>query len=188
MRVRWWVSLAGLRVQGVADDVAEHDEAEHGQGQRSGGEEQDARVAVEGVLGGRDVRAPGDDRRGQPDAQMERNQALIAANGEKIRAIEGEIAAINERSEALRREETESDAEAKRIEAAIQPAEGRLTAYDQSAAAAQSDFQSAQQRSAAAEKSLMVAQLEVSRLQNGLDSLKSRIEEDFGLVSFDFDE
>ncbi len=121
-------------------------------------------------------------------AQMERNQARIAANGEKIRAIEGEIAAINERSEALRREETESDAEAKRIEAAIQPAEGRLTAYDQSAAAAQSDFQSAQQRSAAAEKSLMVAQLEVSRLQNGLDSLKSRIEEDFGLVSFDFDE
>ena len=121
-------------------------------------------------------------------AQMERNQARIAANGEKIRAIEDEIAVINERSETLRREETESGAEAKRIEAAIQPAEGRLTAYDQSAAAAQSDFQSAQQRSAAAEKSLMVAQLEVSRLQNGLDSLKSRIEEDFGLVSFDFDE
>ena len=120
--------------------------------------------------------------------QIERGRARIAANAEKAAAIESEMKEIRSRGEALKIEEANSDAETKLIESEIKPAEERLIAAETAASSAQNEFQIAQQRAGAAEKSLMMAQLEVSRLQSGLDTLKSRIEDDFGLVSFDFAE
>ena len=68
---------AQLRVEGVADGVAEHDEGQHGERQEEAREEQHVRRGPDqpdaGGVGDRD--APGDGRRLQPDAE-ERQRRL----------------------------------------------------------------------------------------------------------------
>lgn len=127
-------------------------------------------------------------RRQEAQSLVARSQARIDANEEKSASIAQEIAAINERREALKSDERRNDEEAGHIEAEIAPAEAHLAELERKLVEAQRESQLAQQRASASEKSLMMAQLEVSRLQDSLDGWKSKIEDDFGLVSFEYDE
>ncbi len=81
-------------------------------------------------------------------------------------------ASINQAIEALREK--------------IEPAETRLDDLEVRYERLQMDLTSAQQNTAVAERHATQAQLEFGRLRENLESLRRRIEEDFGLVAFEY--
>jgi len=74
------------------------------------------------------------------------------------------------------------------IEAKIAPEENALKSLQQRLETLQSELQIKQAKTSAAEKQLLQQQMEVTRLNDQLDTLKQRIEDDFGLVAFDYKE
>lgn len=87
-------------------------------------------------------------------------------------ALHEQESSLNEQIEALRQQ--------------IVPAEEQLQAVEKEYNALQAVLTAAQQAVTVAERHATQAQLEQTRVRESLDSLRRRIEEDFGLVAFEY--
>ncbi len=86
----------------------------------------------------------------------------------------------------LRRQEAELNEAIDALQKQIEPAEEKLETAEQDYTKLQGDQTSAQQNVTVAERYLSQSQLEMTRQREALDSLRRRVEDDFGLVSFEY--
>jgi chromosome segregation protein len=100
-------------------------------------------------------------------AERSKLEAEVAQSGQALRAIEGRLAEVRSGNEPAEKAIAESEQQRTELEAA----ESR----------ARSEMQEAEQGHSQ-------AQIELARRQEEMNSLRRRIEDDFGLVAFDFDE
>jgi chromosome segregation protein len=100
-------------------------------------------------------------------AERSKLEAEVAQSGQALRAIEGRLAEVRSGNEPAEKAIAESEQQRAELEAA----ESR----------ARSEMQEAEQGHSQ-------AQIELARRQEEMNSLRRRIEDDFGLVAFDFDE
>src|SRR5574340_165910 len=84
--------------------------------------------------------------------------------------------------------ETELNAAIEELRGQIAPEEAELSQLEARYDRQQGDLSAAQQAVSVAERYMTQAQLESGRLRDSLDSLRRRIEEDFGLVAFEYSE
>ncbi len=84
--------------------------------------------------------------------------------------------------------ESELNAQIETLRVQIEPEEQQLAQIEERYEHLQGDLAAAQQAVGVAERYATQAQLESGRLRDSLDSLRHRIEEDFGLVAFEYKE
>ncbi len=128
------------------------------------------------------------------ERQRERQRALEDAQGAR-EALQERIASLDEQLQGLEREKVdlksqeadvaESIAE---LQALITPAEEELANSDEEQDELQRAEAKARKRLSIADRRASQAQLNLTRSQEALDNLRERIESDFGLVAFDYDE
>jgi len=82
--------------------------------------------------------------------------------------------------------ETELNGEIEGLQKLIEPEEAELTQLESRYDRQQGDLSAAQQAASVAERFATQAQLEAGRIRDSLDALRRRIEEDFGLVAFEY--
>lgn len=92
---------------------------------------------------------------------------------------------LNEQ-QSLRLQEEDLNRKIQQSQEQIQPAEEEMKALEVKFNQAQQDQIAAQQATAVADRHATQAQLEYARLRENFDSLRRRIEEDFGLVDFEY--
>jgi chromosome segregation protein len=122
----------------------------------------------------RDQASPLERQAAQRQARLEANRAEQARLKEEVTRSSQAVQSIDQRLTELRSGNEPAEAllaESERQRAELEPAESR----------ARSDMQEA-------ERSHSQAQIELARRQEEMNSLRRRIEDDFGLVQFDFDE
>lgn len=111
----------------------------------------------------------------QADGLAQRLEA--AANG--LTQLETEKAALREQERVL-------DEQIDALRQQIEPAEQQMAEVEQEYNKLQEVLSAAQQAMTVAERHATQAQLEHTRSREALDSMRRRIEEDFGLVSFEY--
>lgn len=97
------------------------------------------------------------------------------------------LAALESEKASLREQEAQANAEIEALREQIEPAEQELESAEGEEARLQSDEDNAQRNLAVAERLFGQLQLEGSRRQESLDALRQRIEDDFGLVQFEYE-
>ncbi len=107
---------------------------------------------------------------------------------ERLREADAGLGRLEgERSQALA-QESELNEQIKALQVKIEPAEAQLTALEEANNQAQENMLAAQQAVTVAERHTTQAQLELTRHREGLDSLRRKIEEDFGLVALEYNQ
>jgi len=125
--------------------------------------------------------------------QHERGQALerVKAQMQAARQREGEVDAALGALEAdkarLHAREAELHGQIEALRVVIEPAEAQLNQAEQQEATLQEQEAAAQKSLANVERYNAQAQLDLGRKQEALETLKRRIEEDFGLVQFEYE-
>ncbi|MBX3049418.1 MAG: chromosome segregation protein SMC [Anaerolineales bacterium] len=125
---------------------------------------------------------------------QERRQALqlakdqLAAQQERQAEVEDQARALAAEIEQLGGQGDTMGGEIAQIQAEIAPAEARLTEADAHLAQKQAAESQAMQTLSAAERNHTQAQIAMARQQEALDTLRSRVEDDFGLVAFQYEE
>ncbi|HEX7568476.1 MAG TPA: chromosome segregation protein SMC [Anaerolineaceae bacterium] len=118
----------------------------------------------------------------------------LAALGKSIEGVNLRQAAISQNADellaskqVLRDEETGLNDEIQELQGKITPAEEELEGLEKKYSTQQGNHVAAQQAATLADRLANQAQLEVSHLREALDSLQRRVEEDFGLVAFEYE-
>jgi chromosome segregation protein len=125
--------------------------------------------------------------------QNERGQALerVTAQIEAARRRAGEVqtalGALEAEKARLQDREKELHEQIESLRALIDPAEAQLAEAEQQEANLQEQESLAQKSLANVERYNAQAQLDLGRKQEALETLKRRIEEDFGLVQFEYE-
>lgn len=125
--------------------------------------------------------------------QNERGQALerVKSQLEAARRREGEVQSALEALEGektrLQAREQELHEQIEALRVLIEPAEAQLNQAEQQEATLQEQEAAAQKSLANVERYNAQAQLELGRKQEALEALRRRIEEDFGLVQFEYE-
>ncbi len=123
-----------------------------------------------------------DEHRLATESNLKQRQSL-ANRQESIRAALNQLEV--ERKQ-LRTEENELNSAIQSLQVQIQPAEADLERLEKEHTHLQENQVVAQQAVAVAERYTTQAQLELGRTRDSMDSLRRRIEEDFGLVAYDY--
>lgn len=122
--------------------------------------------------------------RKQEAGRVEAQRALLvrrAAESEQAaRGLESEKSALIEKEKGL-------NAQLEALRAEIEPAEKELEAAEQNEAALQEQEAAAQKALQIVERQYAQVQLDLTRKQEGIESLRRRIEDDFGLVQFEYE-
>lgn len=120
--------------------------------------------------------------------QLQRAETQLNSHHERVLELEQQVQAIrNERSE-LSQQEGQVGSQIDGLQAQIEPTETELAAADAALAEAQGSETSSLQSLSAAERNHTQAQISLARHQESLETLRGRIEDDFGLVNFQYDE
>jgi len=98
------------------------------------------------------------------------------------------LSQLNSERDVLRTTEAELNRQIDSLQQQIAPAEQLLESEEQEFSILQSKQVAAQQAMTVAERYLAQAQLELTRQREGLTTLRKRIEDDFGLVVFEYNE
>ncbi len=124
---------------------------------------------------------------------QEQNQEL-AALARTIEDVIGRQAVIQQSQDGLqqskqvqRDEETVLNGEIDELQVKIDPQEQELEGLEKQYSALQGNHATAQQAASLADRLANQAQLEAARLREALDALQRRVEEDFGLVAFEYE-
>ncbi len=124
--------------------------------------------------------------------QEERRQAL-ADSGERLRQLETQLAGntsgrsqLTEEESRLRVEETELAGQIRALQTLIDPVDAELAAAEARQDQEQANETASRQALAVAERHHAQAQISFARRQEALDNLRQRIEDDFGLVAFEY--
>ncbi len=104
----------------------------------------------------------------------------------RLAEVERQLQEAGQRKEALQQQETLLHAQIEGLQAHIAPAERDLESAEQEEKRLQEQEAEAQRLLAAAERALGQMQLDFAKRQAALDSLRERILDDFGLVSFEY--
>jgi chromosome segregation protein len=105
---------------------------------------------------------------------------------QRLEQSEKSLLELEAQKTADRDQENSLNASMARLQEKIEPGEQRLTNLEARYEQMQGDQTAAQQVVAVADRHFTQAQLELSRVKDSLDSLQRRIEEDFGLVAFEY--
>jgi chromosome segregation protein len=124
----------------------------------------------------------------------ERESSLTRLGGQKsevanrIEEAAQAVVALDAEKEALRAQESELVGQIDVMNLKVHPAEKDLESAEQQERAYQARDGEAQRAMTNAERALGQVQLELTRRQEALNTLRTRIEDDFGLVQFDYRE
>jgi chromosome segregation protein len=117
---------------------------------------------------------------------LETNLAQQRALRERINANENALVQAENEKASLLEQQTTLNGEIEQFRERIEPAESELSGLEQEYSRVQVNLTTAQQALAVAERYSSQAQMDLTRQREGLDSLRRRIEDDFGLVSFEY--
>jgi chromosome segregation protein len=132
--------------------------------------------------------ADGKGRLQERKAALERAQGNRATLQQRLAEIEESIGALEEKKQSRRKEEIEVAAEIEALRALIEPAEEELESAEKEQASQQKAETTARQAVSSAEHNHAQARINFARRQETLESLRQRIEDDFGLVAFEYAE
>ncbi|MCL5428459.1 MAG: chromosome segregation protein SMC [Chloroflexi bacterium] len=118
---------------------------------------------------------------------LQRAEAQLAAQQERSKELEEQYRAIEIEKAHLGKQEGGVGEEIEAIQAQIAPAETDLSQSDAQLTQLQAAETQALQALSAAERTHTQAQIALGRQQETLESLRSRIEDDFGLVAFQYE-
>jgi chromosome segregation protein len=118
---------------------------------------------------------------------LERIQAQQGAQQERQSELEAQLQAIEAEKIHLGKQEGTVSVEITAIQAQMAPAEAELATADAELNLEQAGETQAMQAVSAAERNHTQAQIALGRQQESLESLRARIEDDFGLVAFQYD-
>jgi chromosome segregation protein len=133
--------------------------------------------------------------RARSDAQgrlKERRASLAALQGQqsglesRLAEFERSLAALEAEKEGLQGKSSGLRAQLEAVRVLIEPAEKELESAEAQEVALQRQETASQQAMTKVEQRYTTVQLDFSRKQEALDNLRKRIEDDFGLVSFDY--
>jgi chromosome segregation protein len=131
-----------------------------------------------------DLRARFEERQANIDTASQQ-QAQIRS---RIEMLDGKMADLKRKMEVLQVGEEEVLAQIDALQAQIEPAEAKLESSDEERATVRVAEASARHELSVAERQYNQAQLNLTRRQETLDILRERIEDDFGLVAFEYSE
>ncbi len=127
-----------------------------------------------------DARARQEERR-QAQARLQtQSQALE----QRLKEMENALTALDTERERLRSEENTIQSRLAEVRARLEPAEKELASAEAQETELQARLSRAQQKLGLAEHQYHQVLLEVERKREALESLRSKIEDDFGLVEF----
>lgn len=118
---------------------------------------------------------------------MERVKAQIEAARRREAEVQAALVNLESEKARLQADERLLHEQIETLRAQIEPAEAQLTQAEQEEAALQERETAAQKSLANVERFNAQAQLELGRRQEALETLRRRIEEDFGLVQFEYE-
>lgn len=118
---------------------------------------------------------------------LERVKAQIESARRREREIEAALQALEDETLRLQTRERALHEQIEALRMQIEPAEAQLAQAEQQEAALQEQEAAAQKSLANVERYHAQAQLDLARKQEALETLKRRIEEDFGLVQFEYE-
>ncbi len=122
----------------------------------------------------------------------ERQQALaralaqIEAAGRRISEIDASFGQLDATKTDLNTREGELQVQIEALNVQIEPAEQQLDEAEKQEASLQEQEAAAQRSLSVVERYSAQAQLDLSRKQEALENLRRRVEEDFGLVAFEY--
>ncbi|MCX7609581.1 MAG: chromosome segregation protein SMC [Anaerolineales bacterium] len=111
-----------------------------------------------------------------------RQQELV----KRLEELESELEAVEQGQRELRQKTTTIGAQLAELNALIAPAEGELTQAEQQETDLQRQENEAQLALGRVERLYTQLQLDLNRKQEALQSLRNKIEDDFGLVMFEY--
>jgi chromosome segregation protein len=132
--------------------------------------------------------ADGKTRLDERQTALQRAQSNRTSLRQRLAELEESIGALDERKQARREEETEVTAEIEAVRTLIEPAEAELERAEKEQANQQKAESKARQAVSSAEHQHAQARINFARRQETLESLRQRIEDDFGLVAFEYAE
>jgi chromosome segregation protein len=118
------------------------------------------------------------------DAAKKRQSGLEARGSELVKSLES----LADEKETLRQGEAAANQEIEALQVLIDPAEAELAAAESHQENLQTVETAARQVMSQAEHRHAQARITLARRQEALDSLRGRIEDDFGLVAFEYTE
>ncbi len=126
-------------------------------------------------------------RQNERGQALERVKAQMEAARQRQSEVEAALGALDGEKARLQARERELHEQIEALRAVIEPAEAQLNQAEQQEAALQGQEAAAQKSLANVERYNAQAQLDLGRKQEALETLKRRIEEDFGLVQFEYE-
>lgn len=127
------------------------------------------------------------------ETRLADRKLLFTSNQDKQKSIQTRVATIDEelktigdQSQSAKDQEKAVSNRIEELQQQIQPAESQRTSLDQENDSIQLDLNAARQALTVAERHTTQAQLELTRQKEQLESLRRRIEDDFGLVSYEY--
>ena len=127
-------------------------------------------------------------RRMERDAAIERLMTQKSDVGKRLAETAQALRELDVEKDSYRNVEVELGGQIEALRAQMEPAEKDLETAEQQELQYQAQEAEAQRSMTNAERALGQMQLEVARRQETLNSLRQRIEDDFGLVQFDYRE
>ncbi|HEX7975100.1 MAG TPA: hypothetical protein VF498_11880, partial [Anaerolineales bacterium] len=131
--------------------------------------------------------ADGKDRQRERQTALDRAAKSQAALQARQAEIEAALQGLEIERAAQRQSEGEVGAEIEALRALIDPAEAELDGLEQQQKALQTAEAAARQALSLAEHHHAQARIALARCQEALESLRRRVEDDFGLVAFDYE-
>jgi chromosome segregation protein len=127
-------------------------------------------------------------RLNERQTSLQRAEQQLAAQQERAAELEGQLQATATEKIELSGREGVVAAEIETIQTQIAPAEAELTHAEARMTESQKSETQAYQALSSAERNHTQAQIALARQQESLETLRGRIEDDFGLVNFQYDE
>jgi chromosome segregation protein len=127
-----------------------------------------------------------DTRRADVQENLERANRVVEDHRSRVKSLEEEQAALADSLQTLRGEETRLSALIHETQAQIEPAEKQLAEAEAEQGTLEQSEAESRQRLHSAERMYTQGQVELARRQEELEGLRRRIEDDFGLVEFEY--
>lgn len=125
-------------------------------------------------------------RRSDVQENLERANRIVEERRNRIRSLEEEQSTLEGSLGSLREEEARLSASIHETQSQIEPAEKQLAEAEAEQGALEESESEGRQRLHSAERQYTQAQVDLARRQEELEGLRRRIEDDFGLVEFEY--
>jgi chromosome segregation protein len=125
-------------------------------------------------------------RTADAEESLARGNRSVAERQDRVRALEGEQTQLEASLHSLRGEESRLSASIHETQTQIEPAEKQLAEAEKEQADLEGEEAESRMRLHSAENQYTQAQVDLARRQEELEGLRRRIEDDFGLVEFEY--